>query len=639
MKKIVAFQCFIAWLITNFSLLGQIPNQVTSLLSANALSIDSIAQPHYIQNHIKFSHNYPFIQYHKNFIEWENYNAIAPFFEKLQKSNQQKVKIFHIGDSHIQADMYPNHVRQKIHDAFGFGGRGLVFPYSAAKTHAGVDYVTFAKGYWEYSKNVQWIPKHDLGMAGITVHTKDQRANFMLRFKDDDFNKTPHVIKIYCKKSTESFDLQLVTSNLEDTLHIDCNDDSDGLPYVQVQIPAAAGEILQFSVAKNSSEQKYFECYGLLFETPNEQGVIYNSVGVNGAGYRSLGKQNLFPQQLAELKPDLVVIDMGINDIYPLKNLQKIPQLESQVKEFIQTVRTYSPQSSILIMSVQEACHRRKNVESTYECADLLRKIAFENNCAFYDFFEVSGSRNSMQRWQKSGLAKKDFLHLTAEGYQHKGELLGNAILNAYYLSLTKKDSIQHFTLKDAIILDSINHHHDIFVQNLPQIDSSVVALLNKPAEEEIQEDLKLSNGKLIYTIKNGDNLGSIARHFGVTVKQLQKWNNLRSTRLRKGQTLAIYNKKYYQLGTVPETAQLREQPKENTTTTMVLASHKKVEKQNKKNTPTATIKSNVSVHIVKNGDSLWKIAQKYHTTVEKIKSLNSLASDKLSLGQQLKVK
>jgi membrane-bound lytic murein transglycosylase D len=204
-------------------------------------------------------------------------------------------------------------------------------------------------------------------------------------------------------------------------------------------------------------------------------------------------------------------------------------------------------------------------------------------------------------------------------------------------LSLTKKDSIQHFTLKDAIQLDSINHHHNIFVQNLPNIDSSVVALLDKPTVEENYEDLKLSNGKLIYTIKNGDNLGSIARHFGVTVKQLQKWNHLRSTRLHKGQTLAIYNKKYYQLGTVPETAQLREQPKENTTTPMVLASNK-IEKKNKKNI-SANTQNNVSVHIIKNGDSLWKIAQKYHTTVEKIKTLNGLSSDKLSLGQQLKVK
>lgn len=42
--------------------------------------------------------------------------------------------------------------------------------------------------------------------------------------------------------------------------------------------------------------------------------------------------------------------------------------------------------------------------------------------------------------------------------------------------------------------------------------------------------------------------------------------------------------------------------------------------------------------YVVQSGDSLWKIAQRYGTTVDAIKSLNGLTSDALSVGQALKI-
>ena len=45
------------------------------------------------------------------------------------------------------------------------------------------------------------------------------------------------------------------------------------------------------------------------------------------------------------------------------------------------------------------------------------------------------------------------------------------------------------------------------------------------------------------YHVRRGDTLTEIARHYGVTVAELKKWNALRSGRIYVGQRLAIYTR------------------------------------------------------------------------------------------------
>ena len=105
------------------------------------------------------------------------------------------------------------------------------------------------------------------------------------------------------------------------------------------------------------------------------------------------------------------------------------------------------------------------------------------------------------------------------------------------------------------------------------------------------------------YTVKAGDSLWKIANQFGVTVDDIISANNLNSTTLSIGQILTIPT------GTTPPPSN----DNDNTT-------------------------DNYFDYTVKAGDSLWKIANQYNTTVDQIKALNNLTSNTLSIGQILKI-
>jgi lysophospholipase L1-like esterase len=53
-------------------------------------------------------------------------------------------------------------------------------------------------------------------------------------------------------------------------------------------------------------------------------------------------------------------------------------------------------------------------------------------NAAVWDQFDIMGGLNSMKEWEDAGLAKKDKVHFTNEGYRLLGDLLYNAFIDRY---------------------------------------------------------------------------------------------------------------------------------------------------------------------------------------------------------------
>ena len=98
--------------------------------------------------------------------------------------------------------------------------------------------------------------------------------------------------------------------------------------------------------------------------------------------------------------------------------------------------------------------------------------------------------------------------------------------------------------------------------------------------------------GKNYYTVVKGDSLWSIAKKFNTTVDELKELNNLSTNNLSIGQKLVV----------------------------------------------SAPAQDSDDYYIVKSGDTLYAIANKYGTTVKNLMDLNNLSTTSLSIGQKLKI-
>lgn len=81
------------------------------------------------------------------------------------------------------------------------------------------------------------------------------------------------------------------------------------------------------------------------------------------------------------------------------------------------------------------------------------------------------------------------------------------------------------------------------FVQNEERIYQFAEADALK-REKPLPKYTELNN-RIRYKVKNGDFLGKIARRYGVSVKKIMRWNGMRNTKLRIGQRLIIYPRRF----------------------------------------------------------------------------------------------
>ena len=201
--------------------------------------------------------------------------------QKMITKKDRKLNFYHIGGSHIQADIYTHDFRTFLQSNWpGLNGeRGLVFPFGLASTNNPSNYNFSSPNNWTGFRSVSARPEDlQYGLTGAAIKCADSLivVNFkhMRSLVKPPFNR----LRIYHNTGEFFYDMNFGSQELfvTDTYH------HADLGYSEIRFSDKMDSLdIQFIRTCNIATS--LEIYG--FEFLNDlPGITYNAIGINGAG-------------------------------------------------------------------------------------------------------------------------------------------------------------------------------------------------------------------------------------------------------------------------------------------------------------------------------------------------------------------
>jgi len=185
-----------------------------------------------------------------------------------------------------------------------------------------------------------------------------------------------------------------------------------------------------------------------------------------------------------------------------------------------------------------------------------------------------------------------------------------------------------------------------------------------KVVSNNVSQKTELNSESINHQIQSGETIIAISELYGVSVEDIKRWNNLSSSKIVAGKSLIIYSngngnnhkvsnttiskntvnnathkvKKGETLGGIAEKYRVSVssiQQLNNISGNKIIAGQ---ELKIPSSTSTTSQKLKDGYHTVENGETLYSIAIKYNTSVQKIKTINNLSTSKIIVGQKLRV-
>ncbi|HOV54581.1 MAG TPA: GDSL-type esterase/lipase family protein [Bacteroidales bacterium] len=390
---------------------------------------------------------YPFIDTSKNKLIFPNSQTttLDNFFSKMDSlifTGEGNINIIHMGGSHVQADVFSNKIRENLMQFYPsiVGSRGLIFPYKIAKTNNPKNYYVSYGGEWSYSRNVNKYIEYSLGASGIVVATQDASAYLSIKLQPTDTNikYSSTIITLLGHSENNSMEPLIV---IDDTTAYTGTYDSIHFCY-RFELDNPTDEVM-IQFLTNDSIIKPFVLRGIIWE-PDQAGISYHSIGVNGASTISYLKCELLENDIELLKPDLIIFAIGINDAAGT-NFSK-EEFINNYSTLIDKIKAVAPNVSFIFVTNNDSYKRYKKRYYVNKNGLIAREAFYElankYNGAVWDLFDIMGGLSSMKQWESVGLAQHDKIHFTAIGYNLIGDLFYNALISEYLKYLSENSKI-----------------------------------------------------------------------------------------------------------------------------------------------------------------------------------------------------
>jgi lysophospholipase L1-like esterase len=411
-----------------------ISNQVNSFCKySTVLYLFLLSYCSFAQNATR---TYSFINYDQNYLHHSKDSSLTMNFYKkidsLKQGTRNRVTIVHYGGSHIQAGTWSDKLIYNFQTMGNFEGGGLYcFPYRIAKTNSPPYFRSFTNGKWKRFRCATYKEMCvNLGMAGIAAVTNDSANTFGIKLAPNKHHEKFNLLKVYYNFNP-SFKFEL---------------DSLGTKYIRTDDPVKGYTLFEFSdfidsvsfsLRKMDTVRPDFMLYGFSLES-SKPGFYYAGFGVNGAASNSYLRCNLFGDQLQTVKPDLVILSLGVNDTQG-KDFTKEEYIE-HYDSLITEIRKTSPDCAVLLTTTSDNYIKRRTANKRpIKAQDAMYELMEKHNASVWDLYAIMGGYKSIYKWYKVGLAARDKVHFSPKGYGMIGQMMFDAIDKSYKVNTTVK--------------------------------------------------------------------------------------------------------------------------------------------------------------------------------------------------------
>ncbi len=351
---------------------------------------------------------------------------LFPFFKKLEKAKNNKVRIMHYGDSQIEADRISGRLRERLQKDFGGLGAGAYAVIPATRK------ISIKN---EYSSN--WIRRTGFGPYIDTIvkhkkygalfsfcELKPEMADSALLY--EGWIKIGKPTKSYknCRNYT-NFDIYFTNRDTATFTYLL----SDSIIRVDTIFPT---ELIQKKSLSFNRAPTYFEIkikskssplvYGIALE--GENGVVVDNIplrGASGTEFARIDKTSL-TEMLTQLSPDLFLLEFGGNAIPHIKSAERSERYGNYFKSQIKMLKRINPKAQVIVIGPADMAKKENTSFVSYPFIDevraALKKAAFETKSCYWDTYLNMGGKGSIQEWVnlKPPLAARDYIHFTNKG-------------------------------------------------------------------------------------------------------------------------------------------------------------------------------------------------------------------------------
>jgi len=355
-----------------------------------------------------------------------NVSQMDYFFNALKQAKSKKVRIADYGDSGNEGDMGTADLRERFQSEYGGRGVGMMaitsqdITFRLTTTHSfsdnwkTVSVLTGKEGDIPIGLNgFVSIPQ---GVSWVKYETKGP-------YKNAKYFNTAKVYYTNAKASTIKYSFN---NGAEQSATLQAGSG------VKELVLSASGNVTAFKMTTTMADQAQF--FGVSLESGN--GVYIDNYpwrGNSGVSFKIITPEVMSGfQKYFDYK--LIILTYGAN-MLTAGNIN-FTWYENQMIKVIQDLKTYFPQTSILLVGMGDKPTKRGSRMFTdpnvLKMINSQKNIVKATNIAFWDKFDAMGGENSMLDWVNANLASRDYGHLTEFGSKKMAGMIADALLNEY---------------------------------------------------------------------------------------------------------------------------------------------------------------------------------------------------------------